>query len=151
MHSVDSGPKIEDFQKAVVNIITDLETSWSGTRTWDQQTLGAVGGTDHAIGEVLDQAYRDGTKSSTTEATKEEFRQAALQAESALKNKANRVAFCKVLKSVSVGASDTANVLVPIFLPMAVAGTIAVPVAPLVWALLAVTIARIGVSNLCSD
>lgn len=99
---------------------------------------------------VLDQAYRDNTSGDTPNGAKEDFRVAAVQAKSTLKNNASRAAFCKVLTHVTQGSQDVANILVPAFLPMAVGGTIAIPAAPLVWALIAITIARIGVSRLCA-
>jgi hypothetical protein len=149
MSSYDPPVRVEEFRSAVDEVIVQIERSWSGTRRWDQQAIGATEGADRTIDEVLDQAYRDGTKDASGNAAREEFRQAAIQASSALKSSSVRAALCRVLRPTAEGASGIANVLVPVFLPMAVAGTIAIPVAPLVWALVAVTIARIGVANLC--
>jgi hypothetical protein len=137
------------FQEEVADIITQLETTSTSDFKWNEQAFGVVGGSDRAIDEVLDQAYRGNTRGDTPSTPKEKFRQAAIEARSALKNKANRAAFCNALESVTQGSQDIANILVPAFLPMAVSGTIAIPAAPLVWALIAITIARIGVFRLC--
>jgi hypothetical protein len=61
-----------------------------------------------------------------------------------------RRAICAVLTSSTKDAFDIAKLLTPILLPLSLAGTIAIPAAPVAYAALSIIVARMGVAAFCS-
>lgn len=62
-----------------------------------------------------------------------------------------RQRLCAALLSGTGDAFDIGKTLVPILIPLSLAGTIAVPVTPVVVAAVALTIARMGVGAFCTE
>ncbi len=58
---------------------------------------------------------------------------------------------CPALKSGTNDVYDIAKTITPILVPMILAGTIAIPLNPVLFAASAVVIARMGVASFCSD
>lgn len=65
--------------------------------------------------------------------------------------KAIRESCCPSLKLVSDDAFEIAKAIAPILVPLSLAGTIAVPVQPMLFAWIGLVIARLGVKNICED
>jgi hypothetical protein len=62
-----------------------------------------------------------------------------------------RQALCPALKSASNDAFEIAKITTPILVPLALVGTIAIPLNPLLFAIIALVIARMGIASLCAD
>jgi hypothetical protein len=58
---------------------------------------------------------------------------------------------CPALQSASNDVYDVAKITTPILIPLVLAGTIAIPLNPLLFALIALTISRMGIASLCID
>jgi hypothetical protein len=62
-----------------------------------------------------------------------------------------RQRICAALTSGTGDAFDVGKILVPVLVPLSLAGTIAVPLTPIVTAAIALVIARMGVAAFCKD
>jgi hypothetical protein len=60
-----------------------------------------------------------------------------------------RIYLCPALQTVSNDAFDIAKVCTPILVGLVIAGTISIPLLPMLFAAIAFTISRAGVSSLC--
>ena len=58
---------------------------------------------------------------------------------------------CPALQTASNDAYDIAKIITPILIPFILAGTIAIPLQPLLFSHLALSIARMGIASLCDD
>ncbi|MEK6751777.1 MAG: hypothetical protein AABZ00_05875 [Chloroflexota bacterium] len=58
---------------------------------------------------------------------------------------------CPALQTASNDAYDIAKIITPILIPLILAGTIAIPLQPLLFSHLALSIARMGIASLCDD
>lgn len=58
---------------------------------------------------------------------------------------------CPALQTASNDAYDIAKIITPILIPLILAGTIAIPLQPILFSHLAITIARMGIASLCDD
>jgi len=62
-----------------------------------------------------------------------------------------REVLCPTLKSGVDDAFEIAKVITPILVPLVLAGTIAIPLNPILFATIAIVIARMGVAGLCAE
>ena len=62
-----------------------------------------------------------------------------------------RAYICPPLQSLSNDAYDIAKVITPILIPLVLAGTLAIPLQPLIFSHISLILARMGVAALCED
>jgi uncharacterized membrane protein YciS (DUF1049 family) len=74
-----------------------------------------------------------------------------LVAQETLNNPSIRRLLCPSLKSVTSDVFEISKVVTPVLTGAVIAGTIAIPLNPLLFAAIAVVIARSGVNSLCAD
>jgi hypothetical protein len=79
------------------------------------------------------------------------IRNALVDAQELLKRLEIRQHICPSLKVLSDDAKDYAKVIAAAILPISIAGTIPIPLNPLLFAALAVVIARMGIKTFCPD
>lgn len=58
---------------------------------------------------------------------------------------------CPVLKSLTNDVCDIGKTLVPVLVPLALAGTISIPLDPIFFGILALMITKAGISTICPD
>ncbi len=58
---------------------------------------------------------------------------------------------CPALQSISNASHDIAKIIVPILIPLVLAGTLTIPLQPLIFSYIAILISRMGVASLCAD
>lgn len=71
------------------------------------------------------------------------------RAEKLVSRKDIRKYLCPVLKSVSDDAFEIAKLITPILLSLSLAGTVAIPLSPILFANLAIVISKTGIAALC--
>ncbi len=112
---------------------------------------------------ILERTNRDLQKRITDlennklKAQREEMYQ--IQIDITAKDEATKVIFkkdvrkylCPILQSASKDANDIAKLITPILVPLILAGTLTIPLEPIIFAHLAMIIARMGVASMCDD
>lgn len=58
---------------------------------------------------------------------------------------------CPALQSFSGDSHDIAKIIVPILIPLVLAGTLTIPLQPLIFSYIAILISRMGVASLCAN
>jgi hypothetical protein len=153
MRSLSQSIDVEEFQQQVATIAGQIDAVRAGIDPAFSRRLGAVSGDDKAliVDEVVNQVYQDAATKAAL-GSKEELRQAALEVRSALRNPSIRAALCRSLGPVTSKSSrEFAVELTKASLPLVLTGQLAVPASPLVWGLLGVSVAWVGLTWLCSD
>jgi len=145
------------FQEQVASITDYFQSVWTGGENWKQSAFGAVASDQKnvAIEEVLNQVYRDtttGVSAHPALGSREELRAAALDTKSALQTPSVRAKICRALGPIGGKSSrEVAVDLTKSVLPLMLTGQIVFSASPIAWALLAFTIASIGVNWICGD
>ncbi len=73
------------------------------------------------------------------------------KAKEIIKKKKVRASLCSALKTASNDTFEIAKIITPILIGLGAAGTISIPLLPVLFAALAFTIARLGISSVCAD
>ena len=81
-------------------------------------------------------------------AEKEQAKEDALEI---LSRKDIRKHLCPVLHSVSNDVNDIAKAITPILIPLILAGTIVIPLQPVLFAYIAIIVARMGIAGICGN
>lgn len=72
------------------------------------------------------------------------------EAKGIIHRKSLRQYLCPALQSVSNDANEVAKVIVPVLIPLILAGTIVISLNPVLFGWLAIIIAKMGVSSFCA-
>jgi hypothetical protein len=146
---------VAEFDRRVGSIADQLAAVWTGSDALGPQRLGMVAGADknRVFEDVLNQIYQDATTSEAASlGSKEEVREAALAARSALQNPSIRSSICRALGPLAGKSSREVTVeLAKACVPLALTGQIAVPASPLVWGILGFAVAWVGATWLCRE
>jgi hypothetical protein len=82
---------------------------------------------------------------------RDEVNQRESEAKAIVARKDVRAYLCPVLRSATRDVYDVVKMTTPILLPLAIAGTLPIPLNPLLFALVAVLIGRMGVEGFCAE
>jgi hypothetical protein len=155
MSSPHESIDMERFQQQVASITDQLEAVWTGYDVQRPPPLGVVSNDarDQVVDEVLNQIYEDATtKAGASLGSRDEIRAAAREVRSALQTPSTRSMICRALGAFTGKSSREITVeMTKIFLPLAIAGQLAVPASALVWGILGFAAAVIGTTFLCGD
>ncbi|MGH8476050.1 MAG: hypothetical protein ACREUI_11130 [Burkholderiales bacterium] len=156
----------QQFTSEVLDVVADLEELGFCAQVpfgiAAYVMAGHVGGMFGLLSSLKLRWFRWFKKGKNPQQTKQELEQAAdvlqreafeptVWGEKLRLREALRTALCPAIKSISGDVFEVAKVSTPILLSLSLAGTITLPVQPLVFGMMAVLIVRSGVATVCTD
>jgi hypothetical protein len=146
------------FQSDVLQAVKELETIFpespeSGMVFPIFSALPIFGLTPLSIGlsKFLTLWRNEKGKKQTDQKSREELEKVAVEAQTMVQRKEIKKYLCPALLTVSSDSMDIAKVITPILTGASLAGTIQIPLTPILFGMIAIVIARSGIATICNE